>query len=338
MLVRRWVLRWNGFCSASHLGRFRPSIRIMTPSLLIGLSAVIVAFDEGEPQVLCTRRDNLTALPFGAFDPKAHRTFDLALRGWVREQTGFDLGYVEQLYTFGDRNRETPDATVPGVAENTRVISVGYLALVQKKIEVEAGFEAKWLPWYRFFPWEDRRVGPSAIVREEIVPSLMNWAGSTKQRINRINLAFGLSDVAWIEERALERYELLYEANLVAERRRDSAEPQSGIAYGSPMASDHRRILATAISRLRGKVKYRPVLFDLIPEKFTLSHLQSIAEGLLGQRLHTQNFRRGLERTKLVKGTGEMRIQTGGRPAEYHRFQRLFASQNAPCGIAMPVL
>lgn len=310
----------------------------MNPSLLIGLSAVIVAFDEGEPQVLCTRRDNLTALPFGAFDPKAHRTFDLALRGWVHEQTGFDLGYVEQLYTFGDRDRETPDATVPGVAEYTRVISVGYLALVATKSEVEAGFEAKWLPWYKFFPWEDRRDNPSENVRKEIVRSLMAWAGSANHRIDRINLAFGLNDVTWIEERALERYELLYEANLVAERHRDSGEPPSNKEFGSSMASDHRRILATAISRLRGKVKYRPVLFDLIPEKFTLSHLQSTAEGLLGQNLHKQNFRRGLERTKLVKGIGEMRVQTGGRPAEYHCFQRAQASQNAPCGIVMPVL
>lgn len=310
----------------------------MTPSLLIGLSAVIVAFEEGEPQVLCTRRDNLTALPFGAFDPLSHRTFDLALRGWVRKQTGFDLGYVEQLYTFGDRNRETPDATVPGVSIDTRVISVGYLALVQKKIEVEAGFVASWLPWYKFFPWEDRRIRPTKLVRDSMVPALMAWAGSSKHRIDRINLAFGLDSVAWIEERSLERYELLYEANLVEERHRDSGETPSKIAFGDSMASDHRRILATAISRLRGKVKYRPVLFDLIPDKFTLSHLQNTAEGLLGQKLHTQNFRRGLERTNLVQGTGEMRIQTGGRPAEYHSFQRVYATQNAPCGIAMPVL
>lgn len=310
----------------------------MNPSLLIGLSAVIVAFDGGEPQVLCTKRDNLTALPFGAFDPKAHRTFDLALRGWVREQTGFDLGYVEQLYTFGDRNRETPDATIPGVAEDTRVISVGYLALVQNKIEVEAGFDAKWLPWYKFFPWEDQRTRPSKIVKDKIVPSLLGWAGSSKQRIHRINLAFGLNRLAWIEERALERYELLYEAGLVEERHRDSRVSAARIAFGNAMVSDHRRILATAVSRLRGKVKYRPVLFDLIPEKFTLSYLQSVAEGLLGQRLHKQNFRRGLERTQLVKGTGEMRVQTGGRPAEYHCFERVQASQNAPCGIVMPVL
>lgn len=310
----------------------------MKPSLLIGLSAVIVSFDDGEPQVLCTRRENFTALPFGAFDPIAHRTFDLALRGWVREQTGFELGYVEQLYTFGDRNRETPDATIPGAALNSRVISVGYLALIQKKIAVEAGFEAKWLPWYKFFPWEDRRTNPSKIARGEIVPALAEWAESSMERLDRINLAFGLNGVAWIEERALERYELLYEAGLVEETYRDSSELSSNFSFGDSMASDHRRILATAISRLRGKVKYRPVLFDLMPDRFTLSHLQNVSEGLLGQKLHKQNFRRGLERTNLVKGTGKLQIQTGGRPAEYYYFQREKASQDAPCGIAMPVL
>ena len=75
-------------------------------SLIIGLSVVIVAFDGAKPRVLATRREEgLTALPFGAFDPTEHRTFELALRGWVKEQTGFQLGYVEQLYTFGDRDR-----------------------------------------------------------------------------------------------------------------------------------------------------------------------------------------------------------------------------------------
>jgi hypothetical protein len=68
------------------------------------------------------------------------------------------------------------------------------------------------------------------------------------------------------------------------------------------MASDHRRILATAISRLRGKIKYRPVVFELMPERFTLSALQRTVEGILGLGLHTQNFRRALDKTGLVTG------------------------------------
>jgi hypothetical protein len=86
------------------------------------------------------------------------------------------------------------------------------------------------------------------------------------------------------------------------------------------MASDHRRILATGLGRLRSKLKYRPVLFELAPETFTLSELQAAAEAVAGLPLHKQNFRRGVERTGLVEATGRLSAATGGRPAELFRF------------------
>jgi hypothetical protein len=102
------------------------------------------------------------------------------------------------------------------------------------------------------------------------------------------------------------------------------------------MASDHRRILATAISRLRGKIKYRPVLFELMPDRFTLSSLQRSAEAILGLGLHTQNFRRALDKTGLVKGTGAMETGTGGRPAELYRFCREQAASTGAPGLSTP--
>ena len=54
----------------------------------------------------------LVGLPFGPFDPLDHRTFELALREFVTRQTRFELGYVEQLYTFGDRGRGAPVADI----------------------------------------------------------------------------------------------------------------------------------------------------------------------------------------------------------------------------------
>ncbi|MEG0819615.1 MAG: NAD regulator, partial [Brevundimonas sp.] len=87
-----------------------------------------------------------------------------------------------------------------------------------------------------------------------------------------------------------------------------------------PMASDHRRIVATALGRLRSKLKYRPVLFDLTPDTFTLSALQAAAEAVAGLSLHKQNFRRGVERAGLVQATGVFSSDTGGRPAELFRF------------------
>ena len=128
----------------------------LTP-IEIGLTAAIVAVEDGEPAILVAGEDKKSepraGLPFGPFDPLAHRTFEIGLRAWVEAQTGLRVGYVEQLYTFGDRGRHA------GPADEAHMVSVGYLALtrmpetaaVLKK--AGAGFE----PWYRFFPWEDWR-------------------------------------------------------------------------------------------------------------------------------------------------------------------------------------
>lgn len=307
------------------------------PPLLIGLSAVMVAIEEGEPDVLVTRRPSgEDALPFGPFDPVNHRTFDLSLRGWVRGQTGLDLGYVEQLYTFGDKDRETPEASVSGAPPDARVISVGYLALAPEVRPVAAKFGASWRSWYQYFPWEDHRAGRPALIDSEIAPRLKTWAAGNARRLERARTSFGLDGARWAEERVLERYELLYEAGLVTECARDQGLPEPDLKFGSPMASDHRRILATGLARLRGKIKYRPVVFELMPDRFTLSELQRAVEGILGLTLHTQNFRRALERTGLVEGTGQMETSTGGRPAELFTYQRGPAGGISAPGLPTP--
>lgn len=309
----------------------------MTSPLLIGLSTVLVAIENGSPLVLVTRRNSgEDALPFGPFDPDHHRTFDLSVRNWVREQTGFELGYLEQLYTFGDEDRETPEATLADAPANARVISIGYLALTPEAKPAEAIFEASWQDWYRFFPWEDHRLGTPDLIEKDIAPRLLTWAAGNEERQERARLAFGLGDARWVEERVLERYELLYEAGLVAECARDVGLPQPDIQLGAMMASDHRRILATAISRLRGKLKYRPVIFQLMPERFTLSTLQHAVESILGLSLHTQNFRRALDKAGLVQGTGELETGTGGRPAELYLYNSDPGGYLARPGLATP--
>ena len=91
---------------------------------------------------------------------------------------------------------------------------------------------------------------------------------------------------------------------------------------GLPMAMDHRRILASALGRLRGKLKYRPVVFELLPPAFTLLELQQTVEALAGLELHKGNFRRLVETGGLVERTGRVRRETGGRPAALFRFRR----------------
>ena len=308
-----------------------------SPRLLIGLSAVMVALKDGEPHVLVSRRPSgEDSLPFGPFDPVNHRTFDLSLRGWVREQTGFEIGYVEQLYTFGDKDRDTPEATLSDTPTDSRVISVGYLALTPEARPAGASFDARWQDWYHYFPWEDHRTRRPPILDAEIAPRLKTWAAGNPGRLERARLAFGLDGARWIEERVLERYELLYEAGLVAECTRDAGLPDTGVRLGASMASDHRRILATGLTRLRGKIKYRPVVFELMPDRFTLSALQRSVEGILGLQLHTQNFRRALDKAQLVAGTGQMETGTGGRPAELFTFRRDHASSISAPGLTTP--
>ena len=300
----------------------------------IGLSAVVIALRAGQTVVLTTHAaDGAPALPFGPFDPARDRTFELALRAFVTEQTGFPLGFVEQLYTFGDAGRASPRAT-PG-PERAREVSVGYLALTADAPEAP-GLDAAWTPAFDIFPWEDWRDGPPAVM-QTLTPALRAWAADDARRLGRAETLFALTpDRRWNEERVLERYELLYEAGLVAESARDHDRPASPTLPDLPMASDHRRIVATALGRLRSKLKYRPVLFDLTPDTFTLSALQAAAEAVAGLSLHKQNFRRGVERAGLVQATGVFSSDTGGRPAELFRFTGADPQGGQAPGLALP--
>lgn len=313
----------------------------------IGLTAVVVAADESAPYVLITNdAEGLASLPFGPFDPVGDPTLELSLRRWVRAQTGFDIGYVEQLYTFGDRGRDAPLPIAEKIG--VRSISVGYLALTPEHADLQRE-NARWREWYRHFPWEDWRGGRPDCIGADIAPALWLWActdpARQEARRTRIRLSFALEGAAWNEERALDRYELLYEAGLILESARDKARlhglpppqaPRQPSAFGEPMASDHRRILATAIARLRAKIKYRPVIFELTPELFTLSHLQRLVESIAGLDLHKQNFRRLLDRTGLVEGLGRFEARTGGRPAELFRFRRESLLERPASGVHVP--
>jgi hypothetical protein len=314
-------------------------------ALSIGLSAAIVSVEGEKPSVLVIARPGeADALPFGPFDPARHRTLETGLREWVDEQTHFELGYTEQLYTFGDRGRHTPAGGDKGHAKDApRVVSVGYLALTR---QTTGGVrESEWRGWYQYFPWEDWRGGKPAMIDGVILPALRKFvkdapAAQAEIRRTRMRLCFG-DGLPWDEEKVLERYELLYEAGLVEEYFRDSARPAlrqaPEPALGIAMLYDHRRILATAIARLRGKLKYRPVVFELMAPSFTLLELQRTVEALAGQALHKQNFRRLVAEQGLVEGTGKFASQARGRPAELFRFRREVLRERPAPGLRLGV-
>jgi hypothetical protein len=321
------------------------------PSIEIGVAAAVVAVEGHAPRILVSRGDDdLAGLPSGRFDPVGHRTLEIGLRAFVAAQTQLSLGYVEQLYTFGDRGR----SAVPG-DEVPRVVSIGYLALTRladSTARLPPGVRLR--GWYEFFPWEDWRGGRPAILDRAIVPHLVRWAADIEaeraegalralSRAERLRLCFGVAGAGgepgvWDEEKVLERYELLYEAGLVAEAARDGRPAAlawpSAPPLGEPMRFDHRRILATAMGRLRAKLKYRPVVFELLPPVFTLTTLQKTVEAISGRHLHTQNFRRLVEGTALVEPTGDS-ATTGGRPAALFRFRREVLQERPSPGLRL---
>lgn len=295
------------------------------------LVAVVVAVTHGMPRVLVRNADH--ALPAGPFQ-FSHRSLQAGLRAWVEEQTHHPLGYVEQLYTFADRDR----ARVAGQP----VISVSYLGLTREKTPA-AGETANWQDWYRYFPWEDWRAGVPSIVVDDILPHLQDWAadGADKaqrdQRARRVAFTFSANPETWNEELVLQRYELLYEAGRVPEALKRTAHSTDILVPGTPMPHDHRRILATAMARLRAKIRYHPVVFELMPERFTLWQLQQAFEAVAGRLLHKQNFRRFIEQQALVEETGAMERGVAGRPAKLFQFRRAVMADRAIAGSKLPL-
>ena len=323
------------------------------PGLEIDLTAAIVAVAGDQPLILATTAEpsgdtanEIGGLPSGPFDPLSHRTLEIGLRAWVAEQTGFEFGYVEQLYSFGDRGRHAR----PGDS-GPHVVSIGYLALTRVHDPAAptrgGGF---WRTWYGLLPWEDMRGGRPSILDMVILPALRQWATQAPGlgegpralgRGERVRLLFGTDGVAWDEEKVLERYECLYEAGLIGEAARDgrqAARQHQGLRpLGETMRYDHRRIAATAMGRLRAKLKYRPVVFELMAQDFTLTALQRTVEAISGTHLHKQNFRRLVENAALVEPTGDVSAHTGGRPAALYRYRREVTRERPAPGLRLSV-
>lgn len=287
-------------------------------ALNVTLDAVIVAVNDDTPRLLLVDGGAHPALPSGPLDPERDETLTLGLRRLVSEQTGVEVTYVEQLYTFGDRSRSVD----PGV----RDLSIGYVALTDEVTTIPS---AHWVDIYSLFPWEDHREGIPRVITKTIASLLDDWVDGDASRAARERITFG-AGAPWDPIRVLERYELLYEACLVVEA--GASDESTGV----PLAGDHRRIAATALGRLRGKLTYRPVIFEVMPDLFTLTDLQTTVEAIIGIRLHKQNFRRVVDRGDLVEPTGRTTTATGGRPAELYRFRSEVVAQRPRPGFPLP--
>jgi hypothetical protein len=315
----------------------RPKLHVRPRStgeeVAIGLSAAVLAMQGDEPMVAVlpvagSSHTTDATLPSGRFSPSEHVSLEKGLRSLVQRETGLELGFAQQLHTFGER------AAPPAAIAAPVFVSVCYLALLSPEHCHSRGGPS-WRSWYEFLPWEDWRRGRPACLPSSIEPWLKAWAEQQPDqpaingwldRRQRLHLAFGSDGGAWDEEKVLERYELMCEAGLTGEAIGGPAEPavlpMRLPKLRHPLQGDQTRVLASAIGEMRRALKFRPVVFEMMAEVFTLFELQRTVEAILGPHLHKQNFRRLVESGGLVEPTGDYRFRTGGRPAQLYRFRR----------------
>ncbi len=309
--------------------RETPTEKPDAPSIGVELIAVLVAVAEGRP--LAMTIDEGRALPSGPFEV-GHRSLQSGLRAWVERQTGHPLGYVEQLYTFADSDRR--------VASNgARAISISYLGLdargAARPCRRRPGDLGTTISRGRTIA----RAAPR-IVGEAIAPALARWSESAG---GEARAADARRDRLRPRRTALERGPRppALRAALRGGADRGGAPPTrrrpGGPALGLPMIGDHRRILATGIARLRAKIKYNPVVFELMPPVFTLLQLQRCVEAIAGLNVHKPNFRRLIEQQQLVEETGETVFGAGGRPAKAYRFRAAVREERAAAGTKLPL-
>jgi hypothetical protein len=229
----------------------------------------------------------------------------------LREETGVAApDWVEELASYSRNGRDprqfagTRDPQSGAwIARGARVTTAAYLMLVRDPHGASSptggddAAGAHWAGVYAYLPWEDlrdeQRRRSAAATRDAVAA----WAGEDAQRQARVRDLFDFAE--WNEERVAERWALVMEAGLVPEARRDrwgqaQARPEEA-RFGREMAFDHREILADALGRIRGKIKYTPAaLSALTGPEATLDELQAACEAIAGRPLHRSNFRRAV--------------------------------------------
>lgn len=209
------------------------------PEIFLSVDSVIFGYDSDEGiSVLLIKRNidpykGWWALPGGLVKPT--ETLEQAVKRELKEETGIEVAYLEQLYTFGD----------PGRDPRNRAVTVAYYGLVRpKNFKPEADTDAEEAKW------------------------------------------FNIKD-----------------------------HPK--------LAFDHKHILQIAIDRLRGKLAYEPIGFELLDQKFPFSDLEKLYMTLLDQDIDRRNFKKKIMAYGFVEETGEMQKREGaGRPAALYKFNK----------------
>ena len=222
---------------ANFLKNYNPD-KYQKPSVTVDI--LIFRLVNDSVDILLIKRKKPPYKEFWAFPGgfvNINESLENAAKRELLEETNVKNVYLEQLYTFGDVERDP----------RMRVISVSYMALLNEndieKFNEKAGDDAKELQWFN-------------------INELLNGIED-----NSIKLAF-----------------------------------------------DHEKIFKLAIERLRGKIDYTNIAFQLLPKEFSMLELQNVYEQILNKKLYTPNFRRNM--AKKVKETGnyEQRMNISNKP------------------------
>lgn len=223
------------------------------------------------------------ALPGGFVE--MDENLDQAAQRELQEETGIENLYMEQLYTFGDVGRDP----------RTRIISTSYMTLVDYESlgHIQAGSDAQDVGWFKIdftLTHDNKTILQNGSIREQQYRlELDNSEETIRAILKKVNTISGrVSKSSWE----------IVETN--------------GIAF------DHAKIIACGMERLRNKIEYTDIAFNLMPERFTLSELQQVYEVILGKELLKANFRRKI--SELVIETNESTKDKAHRPSKLYRF------------------
>ncbi len=222
------------------------------------------------------------ALP-GGFVHMDESLDEAALRE-LKEETNIDKIYMEQLYTWGDVGRDP----------RTRVISTSYMSLVDSSaLDIQASDDAddaKWFTVSSKLRQEEKKITEKGYILQSVYNlSLSNDENNLSAAIKLTKTVEG--KVARVEREVIET---------------------KGIAF------DHAKIIEYGIGRLRSKIEYTDIAFNLMPERFTLTELQQVYEVILDTELLKANFRR--KTADMVMETNEYAKAVGHRPSKLFRF------------------
>jgi len=222
------------------------------------------------------------ALPGGFVRP--NETTEQAAQRELREETGVDNVYLEQLYTFSDTGRDP----------RTWVMSCAYMALIDvSQVRVQAGDDAANAAWFKV---------SYRLLREG--KELLENGGYVRTQQHELKLTSEHGELTAVVERT----------HTVTEK---SARTTWAIVSNDGLAFDHAKIIAYAIERLRGKVNYTDLALHLMPKLFTLTELQQVYEVILDKELLKAAFRRKV--ADLVAETDHYTENAGHRPSRLYR-------------------